>query len=177
MRAFWERGFQATSISDLTGAMGIAAPSLYAAFGDKQSLFREVVESYGRTLGAFAMRALTEAPDARTGVARMLRQAAVEYTDPRHPRGCLIITAAVNCGPDAAEVEQMLRELRAANLRRIEDRIRVDLRAGLLPPETDVATLATFTAVTLQGMSQQARDGADRARLEAVAETAMRAWP
>ena len=177
MRTFWEHGFEATSISALTSAMGIGAPSLYAAFGDKKALFREVVEVYGHTYGAFAMRALAEEPTARAGVARMLREAATEYTDPGHPRGCLVVNAATNCGPDAADIEELLRRRREANVREIERRIRTDVEAGLLPADTDPKALATFTAATLQGMSQQARDGATRPQLEAVARLAMRAWP
>lgn len=177
MRAFWEHGFEATSIAELTGAMGIGAPSLYAAFGDKKALFREVVEAYGRTHGAFAMRALAEEPTVRHGVTRMLQEAAAEYTDPQHPRGCLVISAAINCSPDSADIEELLRRQRNANVREIEHRIRADIEASALPPETDARALATFTAATLQGMSQQARDGATRAQLEAVAQAAMRAWP
>src|ERR671930_245649 len=85
MMVFWEHGYDATSIAELTAAMGIGAPSLYAAFGDKKALFREVADVYGRTQGAFAMRALAEEPTARQGVARMLREAADEYTERRHP--------------------------------------------------------------------------------------------
>lgn len=177
MLAFWERGFESTSIAELTAAMGIGAPSLYAAFGDKKALFREVVDVYGRTHGAFAMRALAEEPTARQGVARMLREAAAEYTDRAHPRGCLVISAAINCGPDAADIEQLLRRQRNANVSEIERRIRADVEARALPPRTDARTLAVLTAAVLQGMSQQARDGASRAQLEAVAQAAMLAWP
>lgn len=177
MRAFWEHGFEATSIAGLTGAIGIGAPSLYAAFGDKKALFREVLDVYGRTHGAFAMRALAEEPTVRRGVARMLLEAAAEYTDPQHPRGCLVISAAINCGPDSADIEELLRRQRNANVREIERRIRADIKAGALPSGADARELAIFTAATLQGMSQQARDGATRAQLEAVARTAMRAWP
>jgi AcrR family transcriptional regulator len=177
MWAFWEHGFEATSISALTGAMEIGAPSLYAAFGDKKALFMEVVEAYGRTHGAFAMRALAEEPTAREGVARMLREAAAVYADRRHPRGCLVITAATNCTPESADIERLLRQQRNANVREIERRIRADVKAGALPPDTNPRTVAMFTAATLQGMSQQARDGATPAELTAVAEAAMRAWP
>lgn len=107
----------------------------------------------------------------------MLREAAGEYTDPGHPRGCLIISAAINCGPDSADIEELLRRRRNANVVEIERRIRADVEAGVLPADTEPEALATFTAATLQGMSQQARDGATRARLEAVARLAMRAWP
>ncbi|MER7225559.1 TetR/AcrR family transcriptional regulator [Streptomyces rubradiris] len=173
--AFWQHGYEATSVSDLTRVMGIGAPSLYAAFGDKQSLFDEVVRVYSGTHGAFGARALDEEPTAREGVARMLREAAAEYTDPSHPQGCMIIHAAINC--TNPEVEALLRDRRNANIAAIESRIRADVAAGLLPAGTDAAALARHTGAVIQGMSQQARDGARREELEALAEIAMAIWP
>src|ERR1700754_841573 len=87
LRQFWEHGYEMTSFPKLTQATGIGAPSLYAAFGDKESLFNEVVQTYGRTYGDFSGRALAREPTARRGVARMLHEAAAEYTDPGHPPG------------------------------------------------------------------------------------------
>lgn len=176
-RVFWERGFAAASIADLTEAAGIGAPSLYAAFGDKKALFREVVEAYARAEGGFAALALAEEPTARAGVARMLREAAAAYTDPSHPRGCLVITAATNVPADAADIAEVLRVRRDANVRELERRIRADVAAGVLPARTDPMALARFSAAVLQGMSQQSRDGATRAELLAIADSAMRAWP
>lgn len=174
-QAFWQHGFEATSIADLTRAMGIGAPSLYAAFGDKKSLFREVVASYQRTHGAFASVALDSEPNAYAGVTRMLKLAASAYTDSAHPRGCLVISAAINC--TSADIEALLRTERNANVADLERRIRADISASTLPPGTDARALAVFTAATIQGMSHQARDGATREDLEKVAATAMLAWP
>ncbi|MER6479857.1 TetR/AcrR family transcriptional regulator [Streptomyces filamentosus] len=173
--AFWEHGYETTSVSDLTRAMGISAPSLYAAFGDKRTLFEEVVAEYVLSHGAFGTRAFEEEPTARAGVARMLREAAVHYTAPGHPRGCLVISAATNCS--TPEVEEALRARRNANLAAIEDRIRRDVDAGALPGDADPRTLARLSGAVLQGMSQQARDGATEEELAAVAESAMLAWP
>ncbi|MFI1810353.1 TetR/AcrR family transcriptional regulator [Streptomyces sp. NPDC020422] len=173
--AFWEHGYETTSVADLTRVMGISAPSLYAAFGDKKTLFEEVVEEYARSHGAFGGRALAEEPTARDAIGRMLREAAAEYTDPAHPRGCLVISAATNCS--TSEVEEALRERRAANIATFEARIRRDVEGGELPAGTDPRALARFSGAVLQGMSQQARDGASRQELEALAEAAMRAWP
>ncbi len=175
LMAFWEHGYEATSVSDLTRAMGIGAPSLYAAFGDKQTLFDEVVRVYAGTHGAFADRALAEEPTAREGIARVLREAAAEYTDPAHPHGCMVVHAATNC--TNPEVEALLRERRNANIAALEARIRADVAAGLLPAGTDTAALARHAGAMLQGMSQQARDGARREELEALAEIAMAIWP
>ncbi|MEV2194402.1 TetR/AcrR family transcriptional regulator [Streptomyces phaeochromogenes] len=173
--AFWEHGYEATSVSDLTQVMGIGAPSLYAAFGDKRSLFDEVVREYGERYGSFGGRALAEEPTARAAVERMLREAAGEYTEPGRPRGCLVVHAATNC--TTPEVEESLRERRNANIAAIESRIRAGVAAGELPAGTDAAALARHTGAMIQGMSQQARDGATKEELEALAELAMRIWP
>ncbi|CAM5425441.1 TetR family transcriptional regulator [Streptomyces spiroverticillatus] len=175
MTAFWEHGYETTSVADLTRVMGIAAPSLYAAFGDKKALFAEVVGAYAQTHGAFGARALAEEPTARAGIARLLREAATEYTDPAHPRGCLVISAAANCS--TPEVEQSLRARREANIAAFASRVRADMATGTLPPTTDPEALARFSGAVLQGMSQQARDGAGKEELEAVAALAMVAWP
>ncbi|MEV0635069.1 TetR/AcrR family transcriptional regulator [Streptomyces sp. NPDC050619] len=173
--AFWQHGYEATSVSDLTRVMDIGAPSLYAAFGDKRSLFEEVVREYDAKYGSFGDRALAEEPTARAAVERTLREAAVEYTDPAHPYGCLVVHAAINC--TSAEVEESLRERRNATVAAFERRIRADVAAGLLPPGTDAAALARHTGAMIQGMSQQARDGASQGELEALAEIAMAIWP
>ncbi|MEU8731673.1 MULTISPECIES: TetR/AcrR family transcriptional regulator [Streptomyces] len=173
--AFWEHGYEATSVSDLTRVMDIGAPSLYAAFGDKRSLFEEVVQEYGARYGSFGDRALAEEPTARAGIERMLREAAAEYTAPGRPHGCLVIHAAANCS--TAEVEESLRERRNANIAAIERRIGADVAEGVLPPDTDAAALARYTGAMIQGMSQQARDGASRSELEALAEIALAVWP
>ncbi|GAB2725685.1 TetR/AcrR family transcriptional regulator [Streptomyces bullii] len=155
--------------------MDIGAPSLYAAFGDKRSLFEEVVREYGARYGAFTDRALAEEPTARAAVERMLREAAAAYTEPGHPHGCLVIHAAANCS--TPEVEQSLRERRNANIAAIENRVRADVAAGVLPADIDAAVLARHAGAMIQGMSQQARDGASREELEALVEIALAIWP
>ncbi|MGK3937690.1 TetR/AcrR family transcriptional regulator [Streptomyces caeruleatus] len=173
--AFWEHGYEATSVSDLTRVMGIGAPSLYAAFGDKRSLFEEVVREYGARYGSFGDRALAEEPTARSAMERILREAAVEYTAPGRPHGCLVIHAATNCS--SPEVEESLRVRRNADIAAYESRIRAGIAAGELSADTDAPALARHVGAVIQGMSQQARDGASREELEAVAEIAMAIWP
>lgn len=167
--AFWRHGYEATSVAELTAAMDIRPPSLYAAFGDKRRLFEEAVRRYQETYGAFTTRALAEEPTGRRAVERVLREAAAEYAHTDRPRGCLVITAAVNCGPESAEVEELLRGFREEAKAAIRRRIDEDMTAGRLPPGTDTAGLATFYAAVIQGMSTQSRDGAAHEDLLAVA--------
>ncbi|MEU8837429.1 TetR/AcrR family transcriptional regulator [Streptomyces sp900116325] len=173
---FWRNGYQATSIAGLTRAMGISAPSLYAAFGDKRTLFSEAVARYAQTYGQYGSRSLAE-PTARAAVERMLREAAAEYTDASHPPGCLVINGAVNTTPADEDVKAELQGFRDATKHAIAQKIQVDVRACLLPQETDPLALATFYATVIQGMSIQACDGAGREDLHRVVDLAMKAWP
>jgi TetR/AcrR family transcriptional regulator, copper-responsive repressor len=174
---FWQHGYDATSVAMLTDALGIAAPSLYAAFGDKKKLFFEALDRYNRTYGAFTVQALAEEPDARTAVDRLLREASVSYTRPDRPAGCLLITATTNCSPQSADVAAQLRDIRSQAKTALADRISGAVEDGHLPVGTDPHALTVFYAATLQGMSAQARDGATRTDLQRIADTAMRAWP
>ncbi|MFB4301324.1 TetR/AcrR family transcriptional regulator [Actinomadura sp. NTSP31] len=177
-RLFWERGYAATSIGELTEAMGIRPGSLYAAFTDKKSLFEEVVRDYGRSpAGAFMGDALEEEPTAYGAFARILREAAAIYSDPSHPAGCLTICAATNIAPQDAEVETFLRDLRNRNLVTFESRLRKARQTGELPPTADPRSLAAYFAMVIQGMSQRSRDGATREELTTTAELALNAWP
>lgn len=175
LRQFWEHGYEATTVSDLTREMGIGAPSLYAAFGDKRTLFEEVLVRYAGSYGAFGGQALTEEPTARAAMERLLREAAAVFTEPGHPHGCLVIHAATNC--TTPEVEQTLRAQRNANIGTFASRIEQGVAAGELPEGTDAAGLARYVGAVFQGMSQQSRDGATKEDLDAVVSLAMRAWP
>jgi AcrR family transcriptional regulator len=175
LRLFWQRGYEATSVADLTQAMRIGPPSLYAAFGSKRELFAEVLRAYDRQYRSFMAQALQEEPTLRAGMQRLLREAAATYTRAGQPRGCLVISAAVNCS--SPEVENALRTLRNVGVDQLQHRIALAIRLGELPASTDARQLAVFTSVVLQGMAQQARDGADRAELEAVAAIALQNWP
>ncbi|MFF2653975.1 TetR/AcrR family transcriptional regulator [Streptomyces sp. NPDC058045] len=177
-RLFWQRGYEATSIGDLTEAMGIRPGSLYATFGDKKSLFQEAVTAYGSSpAGAFMGVALAEEATARGAFLRILREAAEVYTDPSHPAGCLVICAASNVTERDEEVAAFLRERRNANLTAFEARLRAAERVEGLPPGTDPKGLAAYFAAVIQGMSQRSRDGATAAELTGTAELALAFWP
>ncbi|WP_373048885.1 TetR/AcrR family transcriptional regulator [Vulgatibacter sp.] len=177
LELFWTQGYEATSLADLTRAMEIAPPSLYAAFGNKEQLFLEAVARYVERYGGFTERALAEEPTARGAIERILHEAAAEYTVPGRPPGCFVFSGATNCSAAAAEVEEALRRMRRASEAVIRRRLERAAAEGELPPGADAASLAGFVATVMEGMSQQARDGAGRAHLQAIAGAAMAAWP
>lgn len=175
MLAFWARGYETTSISYLTTAMGITAPSLYATFGNKQQLFLEAMHRYVGDRSALE-KTMADAPTAREAVVKMLRGAALLYTGEATPPGCLLASAAATGSPDAAEVREAIAIERQEVRKIIDRRIELDIVKGLLPSDTQSATLADLTLAVTQGMSVLARDGADRNRLLAIAEKATTGW-
>ncbi|MCP3140633.1 TetR/AcrR family transcriptional regulator [Pyxidicoccus xibeiensis] len=176
MQVFWERGYEGTSLSELTAAMGIKAPSLYAAFGSKEELFREAVRFYDLLEGGATNRALREAPTARAAVEAMLRDNVKEYASPSTPPGCMIVLAAVAGSTESAGVREFLAELRRSSTTDIQRRLDRGVAEGELPPGTDTAAMAAFYATVLQGLSIQSRDGATLETMTAVADCAMAAW-
>ena len=177
MNLFWRQGFAATSVAELTAAMGINPPSLYAAFGDKEHLFLEAVDHYQRKLSAEMATILAGAPTAEEAVGRLLLAKAEKLACPEHPSGCMVVTAAMNCSSDCGHLERVMAERRAEMARRLQERIQLGIEAGELPAHADAAQLAAFYDTVMQGMALQARDGVDHAGLAAIARAAMRAWP
>jgi AcrR family transcriptional regulator len=176
LRVFWEKGFEGASLSDLTEAMGINRPSLYAAFGDKESLFRQVLERYEHGPVAYVAAALAE-PTARVAIERMLKGTVAALTRPQSPRGCLYVQGALACGDESSAVRKELAARRAAGELALRKRLKKAKGEGELPATADPADLARFYMAVMHGMSVQAAGGANRAALEGVAETALRAWP
>jgi TetR/AcrR family transcriptional regulator, copper-responsive repressor len=177
MHLFWDKGYAGVSVADLSRELGINPPSLYAAFGDKRRLFEEAVGCYLGGEGSFAQRALTEEPTAKAAVARMLTDAAKNFTAWPNPPGCMVVLAATNCADEDQNVAAFLRSRRQAAEREIRKRIRRAISEGELPPDTEPGQLAGFVASVFHGMSLKARDGASRHELEWIATQAMAAWP
>jgi AcrR family transcriptional regulator len=176
MYVFWRQGYEGASLSELTRAMGINRPSLYAAFGGKEALFREALDRYAAGPAGYVRDALA-APTARAVVERMLRGAVALQTDPKTPPGCLVVNGALACGSKADRVRRRLASHRDAvehDLRRRLERARA---TGDLPAIARPADLARYVMTVMRGMAVQAAGGATRAELERVVQTALRAWP
>ena len=175
IRLFWRRGYEATSVRELTDELGIGAPSLYSAFGDKQQLFGEALRVYDVQYGGFIDLAIAEEPTAELAVARILAEAPARYTRRGLPTGCLIVSG--DAGTSSPEVAEHLRRIRDSKIVALTDKIRTDTAAGRLPDDTDARALARYVMSVLTGIAQAARDGASRAELRRVAQIALRSWP
>ncbi|WP_309111301.1 TetR/AcrR family transcriptional regulator [Saccharothrix sp.] len=177
MLAFWARGYESVSTTELAGSMGISQSSLYAAFGDKQSLFREAVAYYGEHEGAIARRALTTSDTARQAVETMLRQSADRFTDRSLPSGCMVVLAATNATAGNAAVQEFASELRRRDEAALSARLARAVTEGELPGHADPGALAAYYHSVLYGLSIHARDGRDRPGLHAIVDLAMKVWP
>ncbi|WP_156371118.1 TetR/AcrR family transcriptional regulator [Nocardia arizonensis] len=177
MRVFWEHGYEGASMADLTAAMGINSPSLYAAFGDKEALFRSAVDLYGRTEGEYTERALREQPTARAAVETMLRDNARAYTDEDKPHGCMVVLAGSTYTTRNTAIRDFLVDARRATTDHIRRRLDRGVAEGDLAPHVDTGALANFYATVLYGLSIMARDGATLDELTASIDTALSAWP
>lgn len=176
MEVFWTKGYEGTSLSDLTTAMGINPPSLYAAFGSKEALFLEATELYTRTEGTGIWTVLETAPSTRAAVAGFLEATAKAYSQADKPQGCLIALGALHNDISSPVICTDLRRRRAENLAAVERRFERGVTEGELPENFDSAAAAKFYATVQHGMSIQARDGATYEELMDTANGAMAAW-
>lgn len=173
---FWRHGYEGVSIAELTGAIGIAAPSLYHAFGSKADLYREVVRRYSAA-AAVGAEEVDAAPSSREAARIMLERGIAAATAAGRPPGCMLSSGMLMTSADHADLAAELRDLRAASGQPLERRIARDVDEGLLPSGTDAASLTRFVVTVLQGLSVQALDGATFAQLSPVASLALAAWP
>ncbi|MFE9576233.1 TetR/AcrR family transcriptional regulator [Nocardia sp. NPDC006044] len=177
MEVFWEHGYEGSSMSDLTSAMGINSPSLYAAFGGKEALFREAIGLYGKTDGGYTARALREEPTARQAIDAMLRDNAIAYTVEDKPHGCMVVLAGSTYTTRSESIRDFLVEKRRETTEEVRQRLDRGIAEGDLPAATNTAGLAHFYTTVLYGLSIQARDGASLAELTQSIDCAMAAWP
>jgi AcrR family transcriptional regulator len=176
LQLFWRHGYEGTSLAALTDAMGINMPSLYAAFGNKESLFGRVLEKYLRGPASYLTKALAE-PTARQAAEALFRGAITMTMDTRHPDGCLLVHGALVSGPGAEGVRKELSAWRGKAEAAVRARFERAVAEKDLPAKTGAAKLAGYITTMVWGLSVQAAGGASRRQLEEAAAFAMRAWP
>jgi AcrR family transcriptional regulator len=173
---FWRHGYEGTSLSALTEAMGINMPSLYSAFGNKESLFRKVLDRYIQKPASYLPNALKE-PTARRVVEKLFRGAINMVMDPRHPDGCLLVQGALVSGPLAEPIREELDRRRAGAQAALRRRFERAVEEGDLPPNTNARRLAAYVITLIWGLSVQATGGSTRSQLKEVADVALGSWP
>lgn len=176
MAVFWRKGYEGASLHDLTEAMGINPPSLYAAFGNKEGLFRAVLERYDARREDL-MNNVLSAPDPRS-VAKLFLEGVAEFavdTEGRNPPGCLLVQSGLSCSD--ADIPEVLAQHRAEKERALRERFERDRKAGALPKSADPATLARYLVAMANGMCVQAAAGATAKELADVVRVALAAWP
>jgi AcrR family transcriptional regulator len=176
MQVFWRKGYEGTSLSDLTTAMGVNPPSLYAAFGSKEKLFRKAMDRYEQGPGGYTPKAL-EARTARDVAEQLLAGAVTLHGTTRNPKGCLGVQGALACGESAGAVQRDQSGRRILAEKLVRQRFESAKAEGDLPGDSNPADLARYIRAVICGMAVQSADGATRKELQKTADMAMRAWP
>jgi AcrR family transcriptional regulator len=176
MRLFWRKGYLGTSLSDLTTTMGINKPSLYAAFGGKEQLFRRALERYAAGPSAYLRDALTQ-PTSRQVVEHMLRGAATVGTDPSNPPGCMWVRASLTSGDSKDPLSRELAAAARAGHAGLRKRFEKAIAIGDLPGDANASDLAHYVMTVSQGLSVRAAAGARRQDLLRVVAEVLRNWP
>ncbi|GAA4752772.1 TetR/AcrR family transcriptional regulator [Sphingomonas daechungensis] len=176
LRVFWEKGYDGTSLTDLTEAMGITRPSLYAAFGNKDALFRKALDLYETEKLAYIRQAL-EQPTARGVAEVMLRGSVDNVMAYDEPHGCMGVITSVACGPDSQSVREDVVKRGEAAKRALMERFDRAKQEGDLPSHVDSEGLMRVLIAMLQGISVQASQGATRDELDRLVESGLALWP
>jgi AcrR family transcriptional regulator len=176
MKVFWEKGYEGSSLPELTEAMGMNRPSLYAVFGNKENLFRMALDRYGSTHDPLFSAALKE-PTARAVVEHLLRGNADAQTETDKPHGCLVINGALACSDDALPIRNSLIERRAASEVQLRERFERAKADGDLPADSCSGQMARYVMTVSNGMAVQAAAGATRQQLQEVVDQVLRGWP
>ena len=176
MEVFWREGYEGASMAELTKAMGINAPSLYAAFGSKEDLFLQAMRLYLELENADTWNVLSAAPTARDAIRLLLEHGARALTRPDRPHGCMLILGDTNTSVRNDTVHKHLCDWRRGAQAKFEERMRRGIVDGDVPAGADVKAMAAFYMTVLQGLSLRARDGASRETMLQVVDSAMAAW-
>jgi len=176
LRVFWSKGYEGASMADLTEAMGITKPSLYAAFGNKEALFHKALDLYEAEKLAYIREAL-EQPTARAVAEHLLRGALEAQTSKSEPQGCLGVIHSVACGAEAESIKAEVVARRASAQAALLARFQRAKDDGDLRDGVDPEGLTQYLYALFQGMAVQAGSGATRAELKTLIETGMALWP
>ena len=176
LRVFWARGYEGASMAELTEALGINKPSIYAAFGNKEALFRKALTRYSTGPASFVKDAMKE-PTARLVVEKFLMQAVDFFSDKSTPNGCMIVQGALTCSAGSLLIQQVLIAYRKSYEDALALRFELAKTKGDLPAHVNTAALAKYLTTKHQGMSVQATSGATKDELLAIAEIALSHWP
>jgi AcrR family transcriptional regulator len=176
LNIFWERGYDGASLAELTTELGINKPSLYAAFGNKEELFKQALTQYIEGPAAFVKEAI-QAPTARKVAEKFLVDAAKFLTDQHHPKGCMIVQGALSCGQGADMIKDLLIHYRKSYEAILEERLLKAQETGDMPKNANVKDFAKYLATLHQGMSVQAINGATREELNSMIKLALASWP
>lgn len=176
LQVFWRRGYEGASLTELTEAMGITKPSLYACFGNKEALFRKALDLYERDKLCYVRSAL-EAPTARGVAERLLRGALAIQTGTQDPRACLGVISMVACTTHADSIKDEVIARRLSSDKALVERFERACQEGDLPAFIDPAALASYLSAVMQGMGVQASAGATHEQLEKLIETTLAIWP
>lgn len=176
LEVFWRNGYEGASLADLTEAMGINRPSLYAVFGNKEALFHKALERYTNIKSRLFDDALS-APTSREAMERLLMGAAEMMTDPGSPVGCLAVQGALSCSDSSEPVRQEMIRIRAGYETRLCEYLEKEKAKGGLPADADPEDLARFVSAIANGMSVEATGGATYEQLQKVVKNALKAWP
>lgn len=173
---FWRQGYEGAALSDLTEAMGITKTSMYAAYGNKEELFRKVLDRYGTGPAGYLREAVRQ-PTARGVAEHVLNGAVLATTLPDRPAGCLGVQGALAPGEPGQAAHTLLAEWRRQGERQVRERFEAARAEGDLPPDADSAALARYVFTVAYGVAVQAAGGVPREQLKETVATALRAWP
>lgn len=176
LQVFWARGYEGASMAELTEALGINKPSIYAAFGNKEELFRKALTRYTTGPAAFVGEAMQE-PTARLVVEKFLMKAVDFFSDKTTPSGCMIVQGALTCGKSSSAIQQELTAYRRNFEAAFSNRFELAQAQGDLPQGVNTKQLAKYIATIHQGMSVQASSSATREELLAIVAMALKNWP
>ncbi|TCR26941.1 TetR/AcrR family transcriptional regulator [Streptomyces sp. BK205] len=176
VEVFWRQGYEGASLADLTEAMGINRPSMYAAFGNKEELFHRAVARYAEADMAYAREALAEST-AYAVITSFLRANVEALTRPDRPSGCLSVQGGLAQGGESGRIARFLADSRLAGEHALAQRLARAVEEGDLPAGTDPHALARYVMVVSEGNAVHAAAGATRAALHATVDIALRAVP